>query len=175
MSEREENEKLQEKNFIAALRSGNRTSVVSALKEIRGTGKVTILPEVFELLLDQEDEQIYRESVALINDLKNKEAVPYLMEALRNPDYQPARQVLAASCWQSGLNYSKHIRTFIDLAIQDTYATAIEAFTVIENSVGDLEPAALKTQIDYLRTKINSVDQEKQVLLRELIRVMETY
>jgi len=175
MSEREENEKEREQKFIAALRSGNRVSVVSALKDIRSTGKITILPEVLELLLNQEDEQIYNESVALINDLKNEEAVPYLVDALRDPEFQPARQVLAASCWQSGLNYSKHIRTFIDLAVEDNYATAIEAFTVIEDSIGYLEPAALKKETDYLRKKITTADEEKQLLLRELIRVMESY
>jgi hypothetical protein len=175
MSEFNESEKERDKGLIKSLRSGNQTAILSALKDIRVSGKLFFLTEIFDLLLVQEDEAIYLEAVSLLNDLKNKEAVPIIAEAIRNPEYESIRQELVASCWQSGLSYSKHIETFFDVATQGNYAIALEAFTVIEDSIGDLDPKELSKHIDKLKKDILTADTNKQMLLRELIRVMETY
>lgn len=175
MSEFKASEKEKDKSLVQSLRSGNQTAIVSALKDIRVSGKLFFLTEIFDLLVDQENEEIYLEAVSLLNDLKNKDAVPIVAEAINNPEYEAIRQELVASCWQSGLSYSKHIATFIDVASHGNYAIALEAFTVIEDAIGDLDPKELATHIDSLKKEILTSDTNKQMLLRELIRVMETY
>ena len=87
-------EKAQEQSFIKSLRSGNRIAILASLKDIRSSGKVTILPEVFDVLCDQEDEQIYNEAVSLINDLKSKESVPYLTDAIADSEYASLNNAL---------------------------------------------------------------------------------
>ena len=168
-------EKAQEQSFIKSLRSGNRIAILASLKDIRSLGKVTILPEVFDVLCDQEDEQIYNEAVSLINDLKSKESVPYLTDAIADSEYASIRQELVASCWQNGLSYSKHIRLFVDVTLNDPYATAIEAFTVIEGCIGDITENERKQHIQYIKQHISSSEPEKHLLLQELIKVMESY
>ena len=171
----EAQEKAREQSFIKSLRSGNRTAILATLKDIRSSGTVTILPEVFDVLMEQEDEQIYNEAVSLINDLKSKESVPYLTDAIADAEFASIRQELVASCWQNGLSYSKHIGLFVKVALNDPYATAIEAFTVIEGCIGDVAENELQQQINYIRQHISSADPEKHLLLHELIKVMESY
>ena len=67
---------------IRAIRSGHRGTILDAMKTIRTESSVAILPELFELLVDQEDEEINREVISLLNDLKSEEAAPVLAEAL---------------------------------------------------------------------------------------------
>ncbi len=103
------------KGQISAIRSGNRTTVMDALKDIRGDSNIDILPELFELLLEQEDEEIMHEVSSLLNDLKLQEAAPVLAEALANPDYEPITRILASACWQNGLSYGKYAESFTNV------------------------------------------------------------
>jgi hypothetical protein len=172
-AEREEKSRLERQ--VKALRSGNRVSILDALREIRSASNISILPELFELLLDQEDQEITRETASLLNDLKNKEAAPILAEALNKEEFRPIAATLAAACWQNGLSYGKYADTFADLAVTGDFQTALEAFTVLEEAVGELE------QVDRLRLSgkikhgLRQADEHKKLLLRELVRVIETY
>jgi hypothetical protein len=160
---------------VQALRSGNRITILGALREIRAKSNVTILPELFDLLLDQEDEEIIFSISSLLNDLKVQEAAPLLAEAIENPVYQPIATILVAACWQNGLSYEKHIDTFTRVAIEGEFATALEAFTVLEEAAGKLEQGDRKRLSDMIRHGLPGADEQKQLLLRELIRVIETY
>ena len=46
---------------IASLRSNNRSSILETIKELRSAGDVSVLPELFNLLLVQEDVEILAE------------------------------------------------------------------------------------------------------------------
>ena len=70
---------VRQKQQINALRSGNRTAVLETLKELRSSGRVFILPELFNLLADQEDAEIISVTASLLNDLKDQEAAPLLV------------------------------------------------------------------------------------------------
>ncbi|MEN8228761.1 MAG: hypothetical protein ABFS38_11465, partial [Bacteroidota bacterium] len=137
--EPENNNKNRLKNQIQALRSGNRSAILTTLKELRRDGNVSVLPDLFDLLLDQEDEQIINEISSLLSDLKEKDAAAALVEAIGNPDNAKILTILVSACWQNGLSYGKYIHTFVEVLIRGEYETAIEAFTVIEEAVGDLE------------------------------------
>ena len=117
---------------IQSLRSNNKTAILGTLKELRIKGSVSILPELFQIMLVQEDEQILGEITALLNDLKDKDAAEVLAAAIANPEYQKIQSTLVAACWQNGLSYGKYLGIFAEVLISGTYETAIEAFTVLE-------------------------------------------
>ena len=70
-------------NQIQSLRSGNRSAISTTLKELRSHGDVSILPVLFDLLLDQEDQQIVGDVSSILNDIKDEEAAPILSGALK--------------------------------------------------------------------------------------------
>ena len=173
--ETEKNDKAILKDQIKALRSGNRTTVMDVLKEIRKDSKIDILPELFDLLLEQEDEEIIHEVSSLLNDLKLQEAAPVLAEALENPDYETISRILASACWQNGLDYGKYAESFTRLIIKADLETAIEVFTVLEEAVGEIEVKEREKLVLTLKHGMLNTDEHKKLLLRELIKAIESY
>ncbi len=163
------------KSHIQSLRSGNRTAIFATLREVRSGGNVEILPGLFDLLLDQEDEQIIGEITSLLNDLKDQEAASLLAKAIGNPDYEKIVTMLVAACWQNGLSYGKYVETFVEVAITGDYATAIEAFTVIEEAAGDLEQDQREKLVLTLKSRMHHVDPQKKPLLMEMVKVITDY
>lgn len=171
----EEEKKNKEKLQIQALRSGNHSAIRSTLKELRIHGKVSILPEIFDLLADQEDEELILEISSFLNDLKDQEAAEQLSLAIVNPDYKDVQTPLVAACWQNGLSYGKFIASFVEVVLSGSYSAAIEAFTVIEEAIGDLEDKQRERVVKKLKNGILRADAEKKPLISELIKVIENY
>ncbi|MCK5134891.1 MAG: hypothetical protein KAR19_03825 [Bacteroidales bacterium] len=160
---------------IQSLRSGNRSTIIATLKEVRSTGNASILTELFDLLLDLEDEQVIGEITSLLNDLKDKDAAAILAEAIGNPEYVKLSTILVAACWQNRLSYGKYIDTFVEVAITGEYTTAIEAFSVIEEAAGDLEQDQRERLGIIIKSRLHEVDNQKKLLLKELIKVIANY
>jgi len=171
----QENNKNKLKQQIQSLRSGNRTAILETLKELRSEGDVSVLPELFSLLLVQEDEDILAGISSLLNDLKDKESAEVLAEAVANPEYQKIQTILVAACWQNGLSYRKYIDTFVDVIVSGEYSAAIEAFTVIEEAVGELEDKERLHLASSLKSKLRKVKDQLKPLFVELVKLIETY
>ena len=167
------NERL--KSQITALHSGNRTTILVTLDKIRSMSNISILPELFDLLMVQEDEEIVRGITSLLNDLKLQEAAPVLADAIANPEYETIQTRLIAACWQNGLSYGEYADTFVHAAIHGSFETTIEAFTVLEEAIGELEKEERLRLTARIRDAMSTADQQKQLLLKELIKVMESY
>lgn len=163
------------KQQIESLRSSNRSAILATLDELRSEGDISILPDLFNLMLVQEDEEILNKIVALLNDLKDKEAAVILAEAIADPDYLKIQTPLVAACWQNGLSYGKYISTFVEVVVSGDYSAAIEAFTVIEEAVGDLEKEERSRLAGTLKSKLKNIEDQKQALIEELIKGIESY
>lgn len=163
------------KEQIVSLRSNNRSAILGTIKDLRSVGDVSVLPELFNLMLIQEDEEILNEISALLNDLKNKDAAEILAQAISNPEYKQIQTSLVAACWQNGLSYSKYMPVFVNVVLSGSYGAAVEAFTVIEEAVGDLEPNEREKLVRSLKSKINQVEDQKKTLFVELVKVIENY
>lgn len=163
------------KQQIEALRSNNRSAILDTIKELRSDGDISVLPELFNLLLIQEDEEIRASITSLLNDLKEKESAEILARAIANPEYEKIRTDLVAACWQNGLSYGKHIPVFVDVVVSGSYDAAIEAFTVIEEAVGELEKEERSTLVQHLKSKLEQVEDQKKSLFVELVKIIETY
>ena len=163
------------KNQIQSLRSGNRSAILTTLNELRRDGNVSILPDLFDLLLEQEDEQIISDIRSLLSDLKDMDAVPVLVEAIGNKDNSKILTILVSACWQNGLSYGKQIDTFAEVVITGEYEAAIEAFTVIEEAIGDLEQDERDQLMTNFKSRVKDVDEQKKPLLSELVKVIANY
>ena len=169
----EQNQRL--RHQIDSLRSNNRSAILETIKELRGEGDVSVLPELFNLMLVQEDPDILRETESLLNDLKDKEASEILAQAIANPEYEKIRLVLLSACWQNGLSYVKQLPTFLEVVVSGDYPAAVEAFTVIEEAVGELEPGERSVLARRLKSKSAEVGEQKKPLFAALVKVIEAY
>lgn len=163
------------KQQIESLRSNNRGAILETLRELRSEGDVSVLPDLFNLMVVQEDKEIVDEICALLNDLKDKEAAEILAKAIANPEYEEIQAPLVAACWQNGLSYGPYAATFAEVVVSGDYSAAIEAFSVVEVAAGDLEPKEREHLIRSLKSKLLKVEELKKPLLTELIKVIESY
>ncbi len=171
--EEKRNDKLRAQ--IQSLRSGNHSAILSTLKEFRVQGHISILPDLFDLLVEQESEEIITVVTSLLNDLKDQDGAELLSKAIANPEYRKVQTHLVAACWQNGLAYGKYIDTFTEVVITGEYSAAIEAFTVIEEAIGDLDANQRGRMVKRFKARLKEVDDEKKPLLIELVKVIESY
>lgn len=164
-----------EKRNIQSLRSGNKKVIIDTILEIRKRGRISILPEVFELMLITEDQEVMDAAIKLLNDLKKKEAIPLIIDAISDKNYQAIHKDLLASCWQSGLDYHEHIMVFINVALSSDYASAFEAFTVIEECIGEIEDSERALCVKILNKGLKKTPDDKLPLIKELIAMVERY
>lgn len=164
-----------EKRMISILQSGNSSAILSTIKDIRQNGRTSVLPEVFALLQRAENNEILGACIELINDLNMEESVPYLINAIKDNTLKDIRHHLVSSCWQNGLDYSKHLPLFIDLIIKDDYLVAIEAFTIIENHLDSLDDTGIAEIQHKLNASLSRASSEKRNLIEELIEVIQNY
>lgn len=160
---------------ITALRSNNRTAILDTLEELRSEGDTSILPELFNLLLLSEDEEILGKITSLLNDLKDREAAEIMAGAIANPEYESIQNLLLSACWQNGLSYGKYISTFIDVVVYGSYSAAVEAFTVIEEAVGELDREERSRVVRKMKSKLKEVEDQKKPLFVELLKTIESY
>lgn len=160
---------------IQSLRSGNRNAILGTLEELRSEGNVSILPELFQVLLVQEDEQIQGEITSLLNDLKDKEAAEVLAAAIANPEYEKIQRSLVAACWQNGLSYGPFLGIFAEVLISAKFETAIEAFTVLEQAIGEVDAPVREKLAIRLKSRLTEVDDLKKPLLAALLKTIKAF
>jgi len=157
------------------LRSGHRATILDTLQSIRTDSNVSIIPGLIELLSLQEDEEIKSQIARLLNDLRIQEAAPLLAEAVIHPDHGHVSHILAAACWQNGLSYAGQADIFVRAAIEGSYQTAVESFTVLEEVAAELDNEERDNLIRMVDKGIPDAGEQKGLLLMELRKVLRQY
>lgn len=159
--------------IIRRLRSDKPGMVIPVLNHLRQSVHASdYLHEIFNLLSQTNDSNTRRELSLFLNDIKDPAAVPKTIAGLNDKRYRPVWSILTAACWQSGLDYSNNLDTFIRLLLEEEYMTALEAFSVIEQSLHLLEENKMKSYRQKLIEGLKEVDKEKAPLVTELIKIM---
>ncbi|MBA7534886.1 hypothetical protein ES705_27136 [subsurface metagenome] len=173
----EKNDKTKaEKRFIIktteSLASKNEEEVLSKLNELMSTGKVSILPFILDLLDQSSSDKVKREVILFMSNLKNQKCAPVIIDyILKNKSKEYIYQVIS-SCWQSRLDYSKHLKAFVSCFIAGDYQIALESFTVIEEMLWRSEQTEISECRKTLISNLSKIDTRKKLLYDELINVL---
>lgn len=163
------------KRQINALKSNNKRAIMTSLDELRSSGQNAIIPELLALLSITEDEEILEGITALLSDLKEQSSAEILAMAVDDPEYSHVSERLLRACWQNGLSYGAHLEVFARAVIREDYLSAIEAFTVIEEAIGEVEDRQREKLARGLEKELKAVNPEKQALVAELIKMIRKY
>jgi hypothetical protein len=160
--------------IVRRLRSDKLSLVIPVLNHLRQSIHfAAYLPEVINLLHETHNDEIRRELTQFLSDIKDPGGIPQIIDALRNDRYKPIWNIITSACWQSGLNYSENLDTFIKIFLEEDYMTALEAFSVIEQSLPHLADQKLEHYRRQLAEGLEKVTKEKAPLVREMIRIMK--
>jgi hypothetical protein len=163
-----------EKEWSKALESLDPDQAIPAIYEIRNSGSINMLPFLFRMMRNETPLIIRSEILRLLGDIKSQDAVPVIAASLENMDFGEHLPAFVATCWQSGLDFSRYLRVFAKLFIQSDYLTSLEAFTVLEESFPNATDQARHDCLLYLRQSENLVIDDKLALFRELRKVIES-
>lgn len=108
-----------------------------------------------------------------MNDLKDQALCGEVVAEIKRDHNKDTLQMIASSCWQSGLDYSDYCLDFADLFLASDYMTALECFTVIESSVHELSREKKRLLIEKIRKGAATIIDEKSALSAELISVLK--
>lgn len=90
-----------------------------------------------EALLDKE---ITRpESEAVFLKLKDTNSQALLINSIKNAQRTYEKAILATACWESGLDFTKDILFFVQLACSEDFRLSMEALTVVEQCEGTID------------------------------------
>ena len=154
------------------LKSTDTDFVLETIEKIRESGNRLIMEGIVDLLHNTQIPEIKKSILNLLSELKSKESIPLLLEAIKNEKYLAERKELVACCWQNGLNYNEYFPVFIDLVINHSFLIAFEAFTVIENMYGVISDEVIDQEIAKINNALQQADEEKAYLLRGLVTII---
>ncbi len=166
-------EKLDKLNRLkTAFKSGNQELIDHALEEIKNKGDNTFIAPLIELLHQPSPKELKEKIYQLFIDLKHENSVDQLINELKKEEDPDILERLVASCWQNGLDYSKHLSYFVQLVIDQEFQIAFEAFTVIENMYGKIEGDLERKLIEKITNSLKDSDNRKQYLLKGLLEII---
>ncbi len=162
--------------LISKLRSKKEEEVLFTIKQLRNSGNSLILPHLFDVLTETKSDNIRKEAVKLLNDLKDENSKLEIIKALKNEKYASLHKDILSSCWQSSLDYSSDLAVFVDLFKKSDFEMAFEAFTVIDNFEHKAQLPDLEQHITNLKNDISRFkDTDKEQLYVELVHILKSH
>jgi len=172
------NKEKEEKRFITetkeSLNSKNDDLILAKIHELKSSGRVSILPLILDLLNQSNSERVKQEVIFFLSNLKDQKCVPLIVDYIQvHSDLIWISQIISA-CWQSRLDYSNNLNTFIDCFISGDFQVALESFTVIEEMFWRTSKTAIASCKRILIEGISDISDDKKPLYRELMKVLDS-
>jgi hypothetical protein len=161
------------KELALQLKNENDIIVAEIIETLRDEepfeGAVRLLAECYD---DNEATIVKKAIQGLMNDLKDRSVRPEVIAAIHEVREPGTLNMLVSSLWQSGLDYSGFARDVVEVFLRSDYGTAIECYTVIEESVHSMSAQ----QKDELRKLIGEnpfpESDDKKALADDLLALL---
>lgn len=164
-----ENSQNEHNTILKGLNSANPDIVLDAIDALRASGKTSDIPVLLDLLLKSRNPEVKARITGLFSNLKDKETIPMLINAIQDKKYEEVLQQLVSSCWENGLDYTPYLPVFVDLLIEKDFIIAFEAYTVITNMEKAIDQRLIDAVIEKLDKAMHTTTSEKKSLMLDVI------
>jgi hypothetical protein len=106
------------------------------------------IADLIESLLDKNVTR--KESEDIFAKLKEASAQDLLVKTITTAERANEKSILAAACWESGLDFTSHFLFFVELALHEDFQLALEALSVVQNIEGKLNEETLNKAVDLI-------------------------
>jgi hypothetical protein len=155
------------------LKSENYKVVLAELQKLRKSGSVLILPNILNLLGASNEEEIIKEVINFLAEIKDQKSVPVIADYISQHTNGVNLNKLIATCWQTGLDYSNHLNIFAECFIIGNYEQALESFTVIEEMIWRSTVLKIASCLEILVNHQSEIIEEKKPLYNELVKILK--
>lgn len=152
-------------NIIKDLKSNDKEKILVAIKQLRSHGQKEAIPEVLELFIQTNDQEIKSQLTNLLFDLKSETAILPLFNAINSLKYKSIQPFLISIFWQSSLDASEHLNKLVRLAINGDFNVCLEVLTVIENFDSSFDEDNIMEAIYDIEEELTEADENKYKLL----------
>ncbi|MCQ2606511.1 MAG: hypothetical protein MJ204_08250 [Bacteroidales bacterium] len=152
--------------------SDNESLIHDTISYIHENGSVKMMSLLFNLLAKTTSDSLKKDVYNCLVDTKNPDAVAVFISALQNPNLISEKKEILATMWQTNMDFSKHAGQLVDILLNDTYETAIEAFTVLEVCSENIDDSQKQSLISVLTEGAQKDKSEKATLLQEAARLL---
>ena len=164
-----------QKSIVSSLKSMKDEQVISLIQDFRENGELFIVEPLLEMIYSNRSFSLKETILELVGDIKNQDAAEIIAKTIQNHIGDQNTTELLSACWQSNLDFSNYLPVFIEILCSSDYQASFEAFTVIENSVGNIDKKSLDLYITTIESKLKIMPIEKQSLLTETIVMLESF
>jgi len=159
--------------LAVSLKNKNFSSVVDTISALRRqqpfAGAVSLLAEMYNTTRHDIIKGAIR---SFMNDIKEKGVREEVVGELKKKHKAETIEMIASSCWQSGLDYSGYALVFAGLFAEGEYQVALECYTVLEESMNRLDRDTRDEIIKIVRGKREKYSNEKSALMLDLIGML---
>lgn len=154
-------------NIIKDLKSTDKEKILIAVKQLRSHGQKEAITDLLDVYISNEDADIKNSITNLLFDLKDEKSIPILLKAINDKKYASIKAFLISIFWQSSLDASEHLGTFIRFAVKGDYNICLEVFTVIESFDSSFDEDQIQDAIYDIEEKLDDdeLDEEYKKLL----------
>lgn len=161
------------RELAATLAQKNNSLISEAIGLLRDEEPFEGVVGLLAAFYDKTEDRLLRKKIeSFMNDLKDRSVRSEIMTEIRKPFKQSTINMLISSCWQSGMNYSEYTGELVEMFLNGDYATALECFSVLEESVGTLSKTKRKQLISMIEKRPLLPSEEKTGLTNELISIL---
>lgn len=161
------------KELEARIKKKSESGVIEAVNWLRNEepfeGAIHLLVSHYDSSESTEARNRIRD---FMNDIKEISARPEVIEEIKKPYKPETVGMLVSSCWQSGLDYSEYASDIAGIFKTGDYPTALECFTVLEESLHLLSVKSKADIVAILNENPVSDVEGKPELLAELLRML---
>lgn len=151
--------------------SANEKEVIDVLHILKENGYPEIIPDIIKVYIENNSLLVKEQALYILNNLKDKEAVPYFIKGIELSIHSELRPHLISACWQNGLDFSSYLSYFIKVVAFENIESAIEAYSVIESNIALLK----KEQQVELKNEIKDISKTNRLknveLFNEIIKL----
>ena len=148
MSEKKDTKKLKIKSLLDEVRTQDTTKAKAALQSLKIHGDISVIEPLLHFQACPDGQEMKFDIHVFLADIHDDKAVAEFMRLLHEPTSSAYRVDLLNVLWNSKLDYSEHISTFVEMAVEGDFLTAFECLTIIENLAGPFdEEAIIESQI----------------------------
>ena len=158
------------------LLSDKTEDILKGLELSKKKGSLKDVALICDLLNHREIEQFEKTIIEILSTIRIKEANTEIVDAIyKSKENKGNIRALMQVCWQSQLDFTQHLTLFTDIFIESDYLSSLEAFTVIENIWMDytFNEELQSLLIDKLKDSLSDMDDDKLLLTKELIQILE--
>jgi HEAT repeat protein len=160
--------------LIKDLFSTDSSEVLKALEKVPREGNTRVVVPLLRTYKAWPDDEIISEKAEkILKQIKTESAIPELIEALDDPEFEEERALILSIFWNAGLFPSEDVDVLVKHAIRGDFHVTLEALTVIENIEAAVDTEVLQEAIfdidDFLDEHPES---EHAKLLSELKEVL---